>query len=531
MMKYVFITGGVVSSIGKGITAAALGKLLHSRGYKTNLLKLDIYYNAEPSRLNPLLHGESFITDDGTAADLDIGHYERIVDVTLTGESSYTTGRIHRRIMEKEWRGEYRGAKIQAIPHVTDEIKACIQEVAENSGADIQIVEISGTVGDMEVMVYVEAIRQMRWVCESLNDCCYIHVTLMPFIATAGELKTKPTQNSVKVLRSMGIQPDVIVCRTEKSMTTEAKDKVALFCNVKSQNVIQNLESDGFYELPVSLEKQGLSRLVLGELGLEDRQADLDAWNEMLYRKAAATETVYLALVCAYPDSPNAYRSVLEALQHAGTAEGVKVDVATISAEDLDDDTSGQMLAAFDAFILPGGYEMRGAEGVMIAAKFARENKVPILSIGLGMQLTLIEAAQNLLGLKDANTVEMDPATPHPVVYLPEGRSLNGTNAPKLRIGGSEIRLGEGIIKNAYGCETARERHSNGYEINPDYIGRLEAAGFKQTAVSADGQYAEAFELDGHPYDCAVLYHPEYISRPNRPHPLFVQLIRHAMNQ
>lgn len=530
-MKYVFITGGVVSSIGKGITAAALGKLLQSRGYKTNLLKLDIYYNAEPSRLNPLLHGESFITDDGMAADLDIGHYERIVDVTLTGESSFTTGRIHRRIMEKEWRGEYEGAKIQAIPHVTDEIKACIREIAENSGADIQIVEIGGTVGDMEVMVYVEAIRQMRWLCESLNDCCYIHVTLMPFIATAGELKTKPIQNSVKVLRSMGIQPDVIVCRTEKNMTTESKDKVALFCNVKTQNVIQNLESDGFYELPVSLEKQGLAKIVLGELKLEDSGADLSDWQEMLKRKAAATETVYLALVCAYPDSPNAYLSVMEALHHAAEAESVIADVATISAEDLDDETSGQMLAAFDAFILPGGYEARGAEGVMIAAKYARENRVPVLALGLGMQLSLVEAMQDILGYKNANSVEVDPETAHPVVYLPRERKLNGTNAPLLRMGGSEIRFIGGTLKDAYGCDTARERHSNGYEVNPDYIGRLEATGFKQSAVSADGKYAEAFELEGHPFFCAVLYHPEYLSRPNRPHPLFVQLIRHAIEK
>ncbi|MFH1512257.1 MAG: CTP synthase [Bacillota bacterium] len=530
-MKYVFITGGVVSSIGKGITAAALGKLLHSRGYHTNLLKLDIYYNAEPSRLNPLLHGESFITDDGTAADLDIGHYERIVDVTLTGDSSYTMGRIHKRIMEKEWRGEYQGAKIQAIPHVTDEIKACIQDVTRKSGADIQIVEIGGTVGDMEVMIYVEAIRQMRWICESLSDCCYIHVTLMPYIATAGELKTKPTQNSVKVLHSMGIQPDVIICRTEKNMTTEVKDKVALFCNVKASNVIQNLETDSFYELPMGLEKQGLAKIVLDELHLEDRKADLSAWTEMLKRKASATDTVYVALVCAYPDSLNAYLSVLEALRHAGTAEGVNVDIATISSEDLDEETSGQMLTAFDAFILPGGYETRGAEGMMVAAKFARENKIPMLAIGQGMQLTLSEAAQDLLGLKDANSTEVDPCTPHPVVYMPQGRKLNGTDAPMLRMGGMDIRFHEGKIKNAYGSDTARERHSNGYEVNPAYIAKLESAGLKLAAVSADGAYAEAFELEGHPFYCAVLYHPEYASRPNRPHPLFIQLVRHAVNQ
>lgn len=530
-MKYVFVTGGVVSSIGKGITAAALGKLLHSRGYKTNLLKLDIYYNMEPSRLNPLLHGESFITDDGTAADLDIGHYERIVDVTLTGESSYTMGRIHKRIMDKEWRGEYHGAKIQAIPHVTDEIKACIQEIAQKSGADIQIVEIGGTVGDMEVMVYVEAIRQMRWLCENLSDCCYIHVTLMPFIAAAGELKTKPTQNSVKVLHSMGIQPDVIICRTEMNMTTEVKDKVALFCNVKASNVIQNLESDGFYELPMALERQGLAKIVLNELKLEDRKADLDEWSAMLKRKHSAGETVYVALVCAYPDSPNAYLSVMEALYHAGTAEGVAVDIATISSEDLDDETSGQMLTAFDAFILPGGYETRGAEGVMIAAKYARENKIPMLAIGLGMQLALAEAAQNLLGLAGANSTEVDPCTEHPVVYRPEGRSLDGTDAAMLRMGGSDIRFHEGILRDAYGVDTARERHSNGYEVNPEYIDSFRHAGLKLAAVSADGRYAEAFELEGHPFYCAVLYHPEYRSRPNRPHPLFTQLVRRAIDR
>ena len=527
-MKYVFITGGVVSSIGKGITAAALGKLLHSRGYKTNLLKLDIYYNTEPNLLDPLLHGESFITDDGTAADLDIGHYERIVDVTLTGEASYTTGRIHRRIMEKERQCAYEGAKIQAIPHVTDEIKACIQEVAQQSGADIQIVEIGGTVGDMEVMVYIEAIRQMRWACESLKDCCYLHVTLMPFISTASELKTKPIQNSVKVLRSMGIQPDVIICRTVKNMTTEVKDKVALFCNVKTSNVIQNLESDGFYELPVSLEKQGLAKMVLDELDLEDRKADLDEWMAMLNRKAAVDQTVYAALVCAYPDSPNAYLSVMEALRHAGIAEGVKVDITTISAEDLDEDTAGQMLTAFDAFILPGGHEARGAEGMMIAAKFARENKVPTLAIGLGMQLSLVEAAQDLLKLAGANSTEVAPDTRYPVVFLPEGRNGNGTRKPTLRIGGMEIRLTDEKLKTLYGRETVRERHANGYEVNPDYFGPLEKAGFKMAAVSGEGNYAEAFMLEGHPFFCAVLFHPEYRSRPNRPHPLFLELVRQA---
>lgn len=527
-MKYVFITGGVVSSIGKGITAAALGRLLHSRGYSTNILKLDIYYNTEPSLVNPLMYGEAFITDDGTAADLDIGHYERIVDVTLTGEASYTTGKINRRIMEKEWRGGFRGAKIQAIPHVTDEIKECIQEVAQKSGADIQIVEIGGTVGDLEVMVYIEAIRQMRWICDNPNDCCYVHVPLMPFIATASEVKTKPIQNSVKVLRTMGIQPDVIVCRTEKHLTTEIKDKVALFCNVKASNVIQNLETDGYYDLPISLEKQGFARLVLQELGLEDRGADLQEWTQMLARKAAAVDTIYVALVCAYPDSMNAYLSVKEALHSAGIVQDVQIDITIISAEDLEAESIDELLTAFDAFVIPGGYEVRGAEGVMLAAKYARENKIPTLAIGFGMQMALAEISQNVLHLSDAHSREIDPETEHPIIYLPEERKRNGSKAPLMRMGGTDVTIVHERMKNIYGSDTVRERYSNAYEINTEYLVALQQAGMQLAAVSNENQYKDAFILDGHPYYVAVLYHPEYRSRPNRPHPLFVELVRMA---
>ncbi|HPS82080.1 MAG TPA: CTP synthase, partial [Candidatus Limiplasma sp.] len=332
-MKYVFITGGVVSSLGKGITAASLGKLLRARGYRVSLQKLDLYYNVEPGFLSPLEHGEAFITEDGTAADLDLGHYERFVDTTLSGDASSTTGKIHHRLIERELSGEYRGSTIQAIPHVANEIKRCIREAAENAGAEIQLVEIGGTVGDMEAAVYLEAIRQMRWECPNPNDCCYVHVTLMPFIVAAGELKTKPTQNSVKVLRSTGIQPDVIVCRTEVPMTTEAKDKVALFCNVKAGNVIQNLDVDCLYEVPLMLEKEGLAKDVLAELGLENRPADLDAWKAMYRHYREVTHTLHIALVGKYVTVPDAYLSVSEALQHAGLAEDVHV---AVTAEAVD---------------------------------------------------------------------------------------------------------------------------------------------------------------------------------------------------
>ena len=527
-MKYVLITGGVVSSLGKGITGASLGMLLRSRGYKVGLQKLDLYYNVEPGFLSPLEHGEAFITEDGTAADLDLGHFERFVDVTLTGDASSTTGKIHRRLIERELRGDYRGSTIQAIPHVANEIKACIREAAQNAGSEIQLVEIGGTVGDMEASVYLEAIRQMRWECANPNDCCYLHVTLMPYIVTAGELKTKPTQNSVKQLRSMGIQPDVIVCRTEVPMTTEAKDKIALFCNVKTSNVIQNLDADCLYEVPLMLEKEGLAQAVLAELGLENRTANMDAWKSLNRRSRELTQTLHVALVGKYITVPDAYLSVAEALRHAGLAEGYRIALTPVNSEEIVPETVDALLSKADVIVVPGGYGDRGTNGMLVAARYARENRVPFLAIGFGMQLAVVEAVQNLLGIADANTTEVDPQTPHPVVSIPEDRICQNDSRGATRMGGSNVALRDSQMQRIYGTPVVHERHSNRYEINQEYVEPLATHGFKLVGVSADGGYPEAFELEGHPFYMAVVFHPEYRSRPNQPHPLFTALLRAA---
>ncbi len=527
-MKYVFITGGVVSSLGKGITAASLGRLLQARGYRASLQKLDLYYNVEPGFLSPLEHGEAFITEDGSAADLDLGHFERFVDVTLTGDASSTTGKIHHKLIERELRGEYRGSTIQAIPHVANEIKRCIRETAQSAGSDVQIVEIGGTVGDMEAAVYLEAIRQMRWECENQNDCCYIHVTLMPYIVTAGELKTKPTQNSVKELRSVGIQPDVIVCRTEVPMTTEAKEKIALFCNVKAGNVIQNLDVQCLYEVPLLLEKEGLARCVLAELGLSNPPADLTAWRAMTKSLRELTETVNIALVGKYVTVPDAYLSVHEALLHAGLSQGVRVNVTAVDSEGIVLDTAGQLLGGYQAIVVPGGYGDRGTDGMVVAARYARENGVPFLAIGFGMQLAVVEAVRSLLGVEDANTTEVDPQTPHPVVRIPEDRICQNDSRGATRMGAGEVRLSPGALQALYGTDTVTERHSNRYEVDPAYVPALAHKGFRLVGTSGETGYPEAFELAGHPFYAAVVYHPEYRSRPQQPHPLFEAFIRAA---
>ncbi len=530
-MKYVFITGGVVSSLGKGITAASLGRLLKARGYRVSMQKLDLFYNVETGFLSPLEHGEAFITEDGTACDLDLGHFERFVDVSLTGDASSTTGRIHRRLIERELRGEFHGRTVQAIPHVADEIKQCIREAAQNAGAEIQIVEIGGTVGDMEASVYLEAIRQMRWECPNTNDCCYVHITLMPFMAMAGELKTKPTQSSVKMLRSMGVQPDVIVCRTEVPMTTESKDKIALFCNVKAANVIQNLDVDDLYEVPLMLEKEGLARAVLAELGLENRPADLEDWKAMTRRFRAMTRTLHVALVGKYVVVPDAYLSVREALRHAGLAENVRVAVTMVDSEKVTPETIDGLLGKADAIVAPGGYGKHGADGIILAAGYARENRVPFLAVGFGMQLALVEAVRSLLGFTEANTAEVDPNTPHPVARVPEDRICQNDSRGATRMGGGDVKLSDGIIRALYGADVARERHCNRYEIDPQYVPSLAMKGLRMVGVSAETGYPEAFEMEDHPYYAAVIYHPEFISRPGRPHPLFTGLVRAAMRK
>ena len=530
-MKYVFITGGVTSSLGKGVTAAALGCLLKARGYRVSMQKLDLYYNAEPGFLSPLEHGEAFITDDGHATDLDLGNYERFVDTTLPGEACCTTGKIHRILLEKELRGEFAGATIQAIPHVTNEIKRNIREVAERSGADISIVEIGGTVGDIEASIYLEAIRQMRLESEKPYDCCYLHLTLMPYIAAAGELKTKPTQSSVKTLRGVGIQPDVIVCRTEVPLSGEGKDKIALIFNVKSSNVIQNMDVEMLYDLPLVLEKEGLAKVVLAELHLQDSTPDLAAWRAFVHSAHEAAVPMHVAVVGKYTVMPDAYLSVVEALRHASISLGVASTINLVDAESVTRESAREVLGGYDAIVVPGGYGKSGTDGMIETAHFARETGTPFLAIGYGMQMAVVEAARSLLGHADAHTNEVDGETAHPVVRIPEDRVCQNDSRSAARMGAGMVRLADGILRQAYGADTICERHSNRYEVDPAYVPALAEKGLRMVGSSAEAGYPEAFELEGHPYYALVVYHPEYQSRPGKPHPLFMQLVKAGLKK
>ncbi len=528
--KFVFVTGGVVSSLGKGITTASLGRLLKARGFKVSIQKIDPYYNVDPGLLSPLQHGEAFITDDGVAADLDLGHYERFTDVLLTGEASVTSGKIHKLVMERELRGDYKGGTVQVVPHVTNEIKQAIWAAAQNSGAEIALVEIGGTVGDMESAPFLEAIRQMRW---DLNDqdSCFIHVTLLPYISVAGELKTKPTQHSVKTLRAIGIQPDVIVCRTEKRITREAKEKIALFCNVKASHVVQNVDVASLYEVPLMMEEEGLAGIVCEQLGLDHPVSDMSGWKAMLERSRHPETQTKIALVGKYVALRDAYLSVAEALTHAGIALKTAVNLEWISSESINDENAEKVLGGFDGIIVPGGHGDRGAEGIISAAAYARQKCVPYLAIGFGMQLSVVEACRNLLNLASANSAEVDPQTPHPVIYIPESRLPNNGNRSAARMGAGTVLLQEGMIRSLYGSDTVRERHGNRLEVAPIYVDALAEKGFLCSGRCGEEGYPEAFEVKDHPFYAAVLYHPEFLSRPDRAHPLFTGFISASLKK
>ncbi len=526
--KFVFVTGGVVSSLGKGIITASLGRLLAARGFKVSLQKIEPYYNVDPSLLSPLQHGESFITDDGVAADLDLGHFERFTDVNLTCESSVTTGKIHKLVMERELRGEYKGGTVQVVPHVTNEIKQAIWTAAQNSSADIALVEIGGTVGDMESAPFLEAIRQMRW---DLNDqdSCFIHVTLLPYISVAGELKTKPTQHSVKNLRSIGIAPDVIVCRTEKRITSESREKIALFCDVKASHVVQYADVPTLYEVPLMMEEEGFASIVCEQLGLNHPVCDLSAWKDMVARSRNPVHKAKIALIGKYVTLKEAYVSVEEALRHAGIALSAAVTIDWINAEAVTSDNAADKLRGYDGIIVPGGFGDRGAEGIIAAAGYARVNKVPYLAIGLGMQLSVVEACRNLLALPAANSQEVDPNTPAPVAYIPEDRKTANGARSTARMGAGSVVLKDGLIRSLYESTAARERHGNRYEVDAKYAQALCERGFVMTGASEPEGYPEAFEVTDHPFYAAVLYHPEFLSRPGRAHPLFMGFIRTAI--
>jgi CTP synthase len=540
MARFVFITGGVVSSLGKGLASAALGALLQARGYKVRLRKLDPYLNVDPGTMSPYQHGEVFVTDDGAETDLDLGHYERFTGVSATKQDNVTTGRIYQTILEKERRGDYLGATVQVIPHVTDEIKRFV--LSDPGDVDFVLVEIGGTVGDIEGLPFFEAIRQLGQELPR-GHACFIHLTLLPYVKTAGEMKTKPTQHSVKELRSIGIQPDILLCRCEHPIPREERRKIGLFCNVRESAVIQALDAPSIYAVPLQYHAEGLDREVLDCFGLTDApEPDLKRWTEIDRGMSSPDGEVTIAVVGKYTVLKDAYKSLIEALTHGGLANHVKVNIDWVEAEtfELDPAECEARLSGVHGVLVPGGFGERGAEGKIEAARFARERRVPYFGICYGMQMAVIEAARNLAGLADASSSELG-WTPHPVVGLmtewtrgnevetrTEGGDLGGT----MRLGAYDAHLTpESQIARIYGSTSISERHRHRYEVNVNYRDQLEAAGLKFAGLSPDGLLPETIERADHPWFVGVQYHPELKSRPFAPHPLFADFIRAAVVQ
>jgi CTP synthase len=529
--KFVFVTGGVVSSIGKGIVAASLGRLLKSRGYSVSILKLDPYLNVDPGTMSPFQHGEVFVTQDGAETDLDLGHYERFTDTAMSRLNSVTTGSIYQAVINKERRGDYNGGTVQVIPHITGEIRERIHRVAANSGADVVIGEIGGTVGDIESLPFLEAIREFRGDV-GRQDLAYVHVTLLPFIGTSGELKTKPTQHSVKELRSIGIQPDVLVCRSDRPISADLKGKIGGFCGVRAEAVIQALDADSIYAVPLALEQEGLCRQVLDALGLADHASDMVRWAELVHRLRHPGPAVKVALVGKYVQLNDAYLSVVEALRHACLDRDASLDLRWICAESIEEQGAAALLAGMDAVVVPGGFGNRGVDGKVAAIRWAREQRVPFLGLCLGMQCAVIEWARNLAGLEGATSAELDPATPHPVIHLlPEQQDvvdLGGT----MRLGVYPCRLApDTLAQRLYGDAVVYERHRHRYEFNNAYRNAFQEAGYRISGTSPDGRLVELIELVDHPYFTACQYHPEFLSRPGKPHPLFRGLIEAAQQR
>lgn len=530
MTKYIFVTGGVVSSLGKGITAASLGSLLKRRGFKVSILKMDPYINVDAGTMNPFQHGEVFVTWDGAETDLDLGHYERFIDEAITGENSCTTGKVYSAVIMREREGGYNGATVQVIPHVTNEIRDRILKVGEDK--DVVIAEIGGTVGDIEGQPYLEAIRQMPGYVGKEN-LLYCHVTLVPYIAASGELKTKPTQHSVNELRRIGIQPDVIVCRSQYPVGRDLREKIGLFCSVSPDSVFEATDADSIYRIPAVLHEQGFDTMVLRKLGLPTvQEPDMRDWTEFLHKYDTLTGELSVALVGKYTSIKDAYLSVNEALAHAGIANGVKVRVCPVEAEDLESGNVGEILSGANAILVPGGFGQRGVEGKIAAAKYARENGVPYFGLCLGMQVAVIEFARNVLGLAGANSLEMDENTSDPVIHLmaeQEGvKDIGGTS----RLGAYPCELKQGSKAEAiYGATMISERHRHRFEFNNEYIRQFENAGFMVAGVCPTGGQVEIMENVNHPWMIGVQFHPEFLSRPVRPHPLFKAFIAAALKK
>ncbi len=529
-VKYVFVTGGVVSGLGKGITAASLGRLLKARGYTVTMQKFDPYINIDPGTMNPIQHGEVFVTDDGTETDLDLGHYERFIDESLTKNSNVTTGKIYWSVLQKERRGDYGGGTVQVIPHITNEIKSRFYRNYTSDDTHIAIIEVGGTVGDIESQPFLEAIRQFQHEVGREN-AMLIHVTLIPYIRASGELKTKPTQASVKELQGMGIQPDVIVCRSEQPLDQGLKDKIALFCNVPSSHVLQNLDVEYLYEAPLAMERENLAKVACECLRLDCPEPDLKDWEDMVDALRHPNKEVTVALVGKYTQLHDAYISVVEALKHGGIAGRCTVNIKWVDSELVTDETVDSLLSDVSGILVPGGFGTRGVEGMITACQYAREHAIPYLGLCLGMQVAIIEFARHVCGLHDAHSIELDPQTTHPVIALMPDQDEDGDIGGTLRLGSYPCELDENSkAYGLYGDKTIHERHRHRYEVNNDYRAVLTENGMLLAGLSPDGHIVEMIEEPAHPWFIATQAHPELKSRPNRPHPLFRGFVEAAIN-
>jgi len=526
MTKYVFVTGGVSSSLGKGLTASSLGRLLKARGLKVTMCKLDPYLNVDPGTMNPGEHGEVFVTDDGGETDLDLGHYERFIDEPLSRNSNTTTGSIYRKVIEKERHGDYLGKTVQVIPHITDEIKDRIRRLSA-SGADVAIVEIGGTVGDMEIIPFIEAIRQFRRDA-GRNNVCYVHLTLVPYLAPSGEQKTKPTQHSVSELRSYGIQPDVIVCRSDQPISSNLKRKISLMCDVPNDAVISAVDAPSIYDIPLNMHAEGLDKMVCETLtlSLDEHTIDLSSWNELVHRVHHTERELNIGIIGKYVTMADAYLSVAESIRHAGFGIGAKTNLVWLEAERVPSEIDAARIRQLDGIVIPGGFGERGIEGMIAASRIARENDIPLLGICLGMQVMVIEYARHELGLADAHSTEFSATTSAPVIALMDEQLDITDKGGTMRLGAWPAMLAEGSqVAALYGANVVSERHRHRYEFNARFIEQYEAAGLRCSGTSPDGRLVEFVELPTHPFFVGTQAHPEFKSRPDRPHPLFHGLI------
>ena len=529
MTKYIFVTGGVVSSLGKGINAASLGRLLKNRGLNVTIQKFDPYINIDPGTMSPYQHGEVFVTKDGAETDLDLGHYERFIDIELNKFSNVTMGKVYSRVLQKERQGEYKGATVQVIPHVTNEIKELIQRAGKEMNADVVITEIGGSVGDIESLPYLEALRQMKTDLGH-NDVMYIHNTLIPYLSAAGEMKTKPTQHSVKELRSLGIQPNMIVVRSEYPVPQEMKDKIALFCNIRPVEVIEALDAETLYEVPLRLHEQKMDELVVNFLGLESHEPNLSDIEELVELVKSLDKKVTVGLVGKYVELPDAYISVVEALSHAGYEFGADIDIRWIDSGDVTKENVAEQLSGLDGVVVPGGFGSRAIDGMIEAISYARQNDLPLLGIGLGLQLQAVEVARHVAGLPDAHSVEFNAETSAPIVQLHRDCKLD--RASTLRLGSIPFTMEEGSrVAKAYGTLEGSERHRHRFEVSNDYAEQLERAGFRVVARSVEGDHIEAMELNDHPYFIGTQFHPEFTSRPTKPQPLIREFVKVALER